>query len=414
MAQPSRARYTLLGLTLALAIITYLDRVVIGSAATSIRADLGLSAVEMGWAFSAFTFAYAAFEIPSGWMGDVMGPRRVLTRIVLWWSAFTAATGLAWNFASLVTFRFLFGMGEAGAFPNTSRSFARWFPRSERGNAHGVVFMGTRLGGALTPPIVVMLMNWIGWRETFMVFGGFGVVWCVIWWRWFRDEPANHPSVNAEELALIQRELDTADTHTFNWAELLKPNLLLIYGMYFAMGYTLYFNLTWLPTYLQQARGFTRDQAGWLSGAILLSGAIGTFIGGRLTDALVKTKGLKIGRSVGVISLPIAGGLLVAAALTENPVAAAVLLATTLGIADLGVSSCWAMCHDVGGKSAGVVTGAMNTFGNIGGAISPLVVGYALDWWDSWTIPFFITAGVYLFGGLCTLLVDPRKKMALG
>ena len=414
MAQPSRARYTLLGLTLALAIITYLDRVVIGSAATSIRADLGLSAVEMGWAFSAFTFAYAAFEIPSGWMGDVMGPRRVLTRIVLWWSAFTAATGLAWNFASLVTFRFLFGMGEAGAFPNTSRSFARWFPRSERGNAHGVVFMGTRLGGALTPPIVVMLMNWIGWRETFMVFGGFGVVWCVIWWRWFRDEPANHPSVNAEELALIQRELDTADTHTFNWAELLKPNLLLIYGMYFAMGYTLYFNLTWLPTYLQQARGFTRDQAGWLSGAIMLSGAIGTFIGGRLTDALVKTKGLKIGRSVGVISLPIAGGLLVAAALTENPVAAAVLLATTLGIADLGVSSCWAMCHDVGGKSAGVVTGAMNTFGNIGGAISPLVVGYALDWWDSWTIPFFITAGVYLFGGLCTLLVDPRKKMALG
>ena len=414
MAQPSRARYTLLGLTLALAIITYLDRVVIGSAATSIRADLGLSAVEMGWAFSAFTFAYAAFEIPSGWMGDVMGPRRVLTRIVLWWSAFTAATGLAWNFASLVTFRFLFGMGEAGAFPNTSRSFARWFPRSERGNAHGVVFMGTRLGGALTPPIVVMLMNWIGWRETFMVFGGFGVVWCVIWWRWFRDEPANHPSVNAEELALIQRELDTADTHTFNWAELLKPNLLLIYGMYFAMGYTLYFNLTWLPTYLQQARGFTRDQAGWLSGAILLSGAIGTFIGGRLTDALVKTKGLKIGRSVGVISLPIAGGLLVAAALTENPVAAAVLLATTLGIADLGVSSCWAMCHDVGGKSAGVVTGAMNTFGNIGGAISPLVVGYALDWWDSWTIPCFITAGVYLFGGLCTLLVDTRKKMALG
>jgi MFS transporter, ACS family, glucarate transporter len=414
MPQPSRARFTLLGLTLALAIITYLDRVVIGTAATSIRSDLGLSAVQMGWAFSAFTFAYAAFEIPSGWMGDVMGPRRVLTRIVLWWSAFTAATGLAWNFTSLVTFRFLFGVGEAGAFPNTSRSFARWFPKSELGNAHGTIFMGTRLGGALTPPLVVMLMNWVGWRETFMVFGVLGVIWCVFWWRWFRDEPSTHPSVNAEELALIQSGLESTEAHRFKWGELLKPNLLLIYAMYFTMAYTLYFNLTWLPTYLQEARGFTRDQAGWLSGAVLLSGATGTYLGGRLTDALVKSRGLKIGRSVGVVSLPVAGALLVAAAMTANPLGAAVLLALTLGVADLGVSSCWSICHDVGGKNAGVVTGAMNTFGNIGGAISPLVVGYALDWWSSWTIPFYITAGVYLFGGMFTFLVDPTRKMAEG
>jgi MFS family permease len=414
MAQPTRARYTLIYLALALAIITYIDRVVISAAATSIRADLNLTPVQMGWAFSAFTFAYAAFEIPSGWMGDVMGPRKVLARIVLWWSAFTAATGLAWNFASLVTFRFLFGMGEAGAFPNTSRSFARWIPRSERGAAHGVIFMGTRLGGAVTPPLVVMLLNWIGWRETFAAFGVLGVIWCVFWWRWFRDEPAGHPSVNAEELALIQKELDEPTPHRFNWAGLLTPNLLLVYGMYFTMGYTLYFNLTWLPTYLQQDRGFTRDQAGWLSGAVLLTGAIGTYLGGKLTDKLVKTRGLKIGRSINVVSLPIAGVLLIAAALNQDPIVSAVLLAATLGIADLGVSSCWSICHDVGGKNAGIVTGAMNTFGNIGGALSPLVVGYAISWWQSWTIPFFITAGVYLFGAVCTLLVDPNRKIQVG
>ncbi len=301
---PTRARFTLIRLALALAIITYLDRVVISAAATAIRGDLGLSIEQMAWVFSAFTIAYAAFEIPSGWMGDVMGPRRVLTRIVLWWSAFTAATGFAWNFSSLVTARFLFGLGEAGAFPNTSRSFAKWLPRSERGAAHGVIFMGTRLGGAVAPPLVVMLMGVIGWRQTFMVFGLLGVVWCVFWWRWFLDEPAKHPSVNQAELALIERELDHDAHGRFRWSELLTPNLLLIYGMYFTMGYTLYFNLTWLPTYFQEVREFSREQSGWLSGAVLLTGGIATYFGGRLTDALVKSHGLKIGRSLGVVTLP--------------------------------------------------------------------------------------------------------------
>ncbi len=411
MSNPTRGRFTLLGLTLALAIITYLDRVAISSAAPAVRGELGLNAVQMGWVFSAFTIAYAAFEIPSGWLGDVIGPRKVLTRIVLWWSAFTMATGLAFNFVSLVIARFLFGVGEAGAFPNISRSFARWFPTSERGSAHGVVFMGTRLGGAIAPPLVVMLMGLIGWRQTFFVFGVVGVVWCVFWQRWFTNEPADHPSVNAAELEIIQRELDSSPPPRFRWSELLSPNLLLIYGMYFTMGYTLYFNLTWLPTYLKDVRGFTLQQAGWLSGIVLLTGGIATYIGGKLTDALVKRYGLKIGRSMGVVTLPLSGLLLIAAAMTQNPLAAAILLAATLGVADLCVSSCWSICHDVGGRNAGTVTGAMNTFGNIGGALSPLVVGYAVDWWNSWTVPFFVTAGVYCFGGLCTLLVNPHKRL---
>ena len=414
MSTPTRTRYRVLYFTLALAIITYLDRVAISTAATSISAELGLTRVQMGWAFSVFTFAYAAFEIPSGWLGDVFGARKVLTRIVLWWSAFTAATGYVWNYGSLLVARFLFGVGEAGAFPNISRSFARWFPATERGGAHGVVFMGTRIGGAIAPPIMVFLMSLVGWRHTFAVLGLIGVIWCVFWWRWFRDDPANHPSVDSEELAYIERGIDQQPPARFRWAELLTPNLLLIYGMYFCMGYTLYFNLTWLPTYLQQVRGFTLRQAGILSGIVLLTGAIMTYLGGKLTDALVKRHGLKIGRSMGAVTLPTAGALLVAAALVDNPIAAAVLLAATLGVADLCVSSCWAICHDVAGKHAGIVTGAMNTVGNIGGAISPLVVAYAVQYWNSWTIPFFITAGVYVFGGMCTLILDPRKKVRVG
>lgn len=408
---PTRGRFTLLRFTLILSIITYLDRVAISSAAPILREELHLTGVQMGWVFSAFTFAYAAFEIPSGWLGDVFGPRKVLTRIVLWWSAFTAATGLAWSYSSLVVARFLFGVGEAGAFPNISRSFARWFPTPERGNAHGVIFMGTRIGGALAPPIVVMLMTWLGWRETFYIFGSIGAVWCIFWWRWFRDDPAGHPAVNAEELALIESGRGREGGHAFAWADLLSWNLLFICLMYFTMGYTLYFNLTWLPTYLREVRGFTVQQAGWIAGVVLMTGAICTYAGGRLTDYLVKHRGLKIGRSVGVISLPVAAVLLVGVALTPSPIMAAVLLAATLGVADLGVSSCWAICHDVGGEHAGTVTGAMNTFGNLGGALSPLVVGYAVDWWQSWTIPFFVTAGVYVFGGLMTLIVNPNKPL---
>ena len=413
--QPSRARYRVLAFTTILAIITYLDRVAISTAAPAVRAEMGLDAVQMGWVFSAFTWAYAAFEIPSGWMGDVMGPRKVLTRIVIWWSAFTAATGAAWNFASLLVARFLFGVGEAGAFPNTSRSFAKWFPVAERGAAHGWVFMGTRMGGAITPPIVVALMTAIGWRQTFYVFGVLGVIWAFFWWRWFRDEPSQHPEVNEAELALIRESAghEPATSHAFKWSELLSANLLLVYGMYFTMGYTLYFNLTWLPTYLKDVRGFSLQQAGWLSGVVLFTGGVMTYVGGKLTDMLVKKYGLKVGRSMGVVTLPIAGLLLIGAAQTQSPMAAAILLAATLGVADLAVSSCWAICHDIGGRNAGIVTGAMNTWGNIGGALSPLVVGYAVGWWNSWTVPFYITAGIYVFGAVCTFFVDPRKRVNL-
>ena len=407
----TRSRFILLRLALALSIITFLDRVAISSAALAIRGELHLTAVQIGWVFSAFTFAYAVFEIPSGWLGDVIGPRKVLARIVLWWSAFTAATGLAWNFVSLLATRFLFGVGEAGAFPNISRSFAKWFPQRERGSAHGVVFMGTRLGGAIAPPIVAWLMGSLGWRQSFFIFGAIGVIWCVFWLKWFRDDPAAHPSVNAQELETIQKGIASSERHSLKWSELLSVNLLFICLMYFCNGYTLYFNLTWLPTYLREVRGFSVQQAGNVAGVVLLTGAIMTATGGWLTDRLVKRYGLKIGRSIGVVTLPLSGIVLLTAAQAHTPMSAAVLLAVTLGIADLNTGACWAICHDVGGENAGTVTACMNTFGNIGGALSPLVVGYAVEWWHSWTVPFFIAAGVYVFGGVMTLLVKPNKRL---
>jgi ACS family glucarate transporter-like MFS transporter len=406
----TRARFTLLRLTFLLSIITYIDRVCISTAAPSIRADLGLTADQMGWVFSAFVFAYAAFEVPTGWLGDVIGPRKVLTRVVLWWSGFTMATGLVWNYGSLLVARFLFGVGEAGAFPNISRSLSRWLPVQERGTAHGVIFMGSRLGGAVTPLIIGPIIAVSGWRASFWIFGLLGVVWCVFWWRWFRDDPAKHPGVNPEELQLIRADGPPRDVK-IEFRRLLNVNLLWICLMYFCFGYCLYFYLTWLPTYLRDARGFSDARMNQVHTVVLLSAAAASILGGRLTDYLTRRYGLRLGRAIGAVSMPLSGIALAVAALTESGTLAAAALVVSAGAGDLCLSPSWAMCHDIGSDGAGTVTGFMNTFGNIGGSISPLVVGYSLKWWDSWSIPLLIAAGVAILGGVFTVLIDTRKPL---
>ena len=191
-------------MTVALAFLTYMDRVCISVTAPAILRDLRLTTIQMGFVFSAFTAAYALFEIPTGWWADRIGSRRVLTRIVIWWSVFTGLTGAAWDFPSLLALRALFGAGEAGAWPTVARALSRWFPEQERGTAQGIFFMGAHLGGGLTPLLVAAIASRIGWRATFPVLSVFGFVWAAFWFRWYRDEPRDHPSVSADELAWIE------------------------------------------------------------------------------------------------------------------------------------------------------------------------------------------------------------------
>ena len=411
-AAASQVRQKVLGFTLTLTAIAYLDRVCISMAAPEMKADLGLTDVQMGWVFSAFTFAYALFEVPSGWLADRFGARLMLARIVVWWSAMTALTGAVWGLGSLLVVRFLFGVGEAGCFPSMARAYARWLPVRERGRAFGLTLMAGALGGALTQPLVVALLEWMHWRHTFYAFGGIGVIWAIAWLAWFRDDPRAHPGVNAGELALIGSPVEESHRGV-PWRTLLRDrNLLAICAMYLFAIYGWYFYLTWLPTYLLRARGFDLQHVGWLAALPLLGIAGGVLIGGWASDVLSRRWGVRAGRRTpGLIGLPLAAVAIVAGIFTPTGGSAALLFAAAAGLAALGVSPAWAVCLEIGGRHAGVVSGAMNTFGNLGGALSPVVVGWSVQNLDSWTPSLLSIAVCYLLAAGCWLLVDPERPI---
>ena len=408
------ARYKVLALMFALTLITYLDRVCIGTTAAAMSSELGLTKTQMGEVFSIFVVGYVLFEIPGGWLADRYGARALLTRIVIWWSVFTAATGVAWSFSSLLVIRFLFGCGEAGAFPGAASAISRWFPFSERGRAQAVIMVGSRLGGAFAPPLVVALMGTVGWRGVYWVFALLGVIWAFFWARWYRNSPEEHGEVTAGELALIQQgRVGKGPSHRVPWGLLARSrNVWALCAMYSGYAYGLYFYLSWLPTYLEEGRGIALQQVGFYAMLPLLAGAVCNLAGGWLTDWLSRHVRLRWARRI-----PAMGGLLSAAvlisiaALAENSTIAITALALSFGAADLILAVCWATCLDVGGEHAGTVSGTMNSLGQVGGVIAPIAFGWLVDTYGSWQLPLLIAAGYYVVSALFWLAIDAEKPL---
>src|SRR6185436_18308029 len=255
---PTRARYKVIVFGVLLAAIQYVDRICIAKAAPKIRADLKLDGDQMAWIFAAFTIAYALFEIPTGWMGDKFGTRKTLVRVVLWWSLFTAATGWMFNFLSMFVCRFLFGMGEAGCFPNLTRAFSSWLRPEAKVRAQAILWMCARLGGAGTPLLVTIVLRMLekgklGWPYAFLIFGSLGVVWAFFFWRWFRDEPKEHPEVNQAERALLANNPPPARHEAVPWLRFMSvPTTWLLWLQYFFFSYCWYFYVTWLSTFLDK------------------------------------------------------------------------------------------------------------------------------------------------------------------
>jgi len=415
-ARPTRVRHLVLGLTVAAYLITYMDRVNISSAVPVIQKELGYSMVTVGWILSSFRWGYALFQIPGGWLGDRIGPRRALALIVTWWSIFTSATALAWSATSMAGFRFLFGVGEAGAFPIATRSLSRWILPGERGFAQGITHAGSRVGAALTPAIVVWLMASYGWRMPFFAFGGIGLLWAAVWYWFYRDTPAEHAAVNGAERDLIQSSVGDgrrAHGRAVPWGQILRSSTLWTLSlMYFCYAYCISVYLDWFPKYLHDHRGFDLKQMGIYASLPLFAGTGGALIGGWLSDHWAKRSGdLKTARrSVAMAGFLLAAGAILPATFTAS--AAASVWYTCLAVFGLettvGVS--WAIPLDIGGDYAGSVSSVMNTCGNIGGAVSATVLGYLVQAYG-WNVPFVVASGLCLTAAALYGGIDATRKI---
>ncbi|HYV61264.1 MAG TPA: MFS transporter [Bryobacteraceae bacterium] len=413
----TRVRYRVVAAAVALAGVTYLDRVCVGVLAPSIMADLRITPVQMSFVFSAFTAAYALFEMPTAWWADRIGSRRVLTRIVLWWSAFTMLTAAATSYAVMLAVRFLFGAGEAGAWPNAARVFSRWIPLRERGRVQGVFFAGAHLAGGLTPGLVTLMALYLPWRTVFLALGFVGLAWAAFWYRWFRDEPRDHPSVNAAEADLIEttRGLPAIEhAERGHWTEVFRiPSLIPLCLQYVANSYGYYFFITWLPTYLAKARGMSSAELAIFSGLPLTLSAIADVTGGFTTDAMSRRLGVRNGtRGIGVVSYVLAAAAMLAGTLASSPRIGGTLIAVGGAFSMFTLAPSWSTAIGLGGRNTALLSSVMNTSGQVGAFFSPLVLAFLVDRTGDWSLPLHVLSGLYLIAAICWLLIRPKGSLA--
>jgi ACS family glucarate transporter-like MFS transporter len=413
--RPTRVRYGVIAFAITLAVLSYIDRVCISQAAPDIARDLHFSDVDMGKIFGAFGLAYALFEIPTGWLGDWMGPRKVLMRIVLWWSAFTALTGAMRSFTTMWITRFLFGVGEAGCFPNLTKAFTTWLPPVEHAKAQGIMWTFARWGGAFTPVLVVLVLRHVSWRYAFVMFAALGIVWAFFFYAWYRDDPRQHKKVNAAELALLAGSERLASGHgNVPWAKLLRSrSLWLLWLQYFCLCFPWYFYVTWLPTYLQQYWKLPAAEAARLAIFPLFFGGIGSLLCGSISTRLGTRFGLTHSRrwlaSSGFLG---AGLFLVLAVQFHNPNWVMLAMGMAGFCNDVVMPPSWAACMDIGGKYAGTVSGSMNMMGNLAAYVSPVAGGYILAATGrNWDIFLYLMAAVYLLGSVIWPFIDPETPI---
>jgi ACS family glucarate transporter-like MFS transporter len=402
----SSARHRVTAFAISLAALAYMQRVAISQAAGDIQSELHLGKAELGLIFGAFGLAYALFEIPSGLLGDRFGVRRTLTRIVVLWSAFTALTGAAWSFTSLWVARFLFGAGEAGCFPNLTRMLSTWLPLRSRLRAQALMWACTRWAGAITPPLVLALVQWQGWRWAFVALAVLGFVWAAVFFLWFRDDPAEHPAVNPEELALLQeaRATTTQEGETQWHRSLFSLPVLILVVQYFCFSSVWYFYVTWLPTYLREARELTAGQAAGYATLPLLFGGFGSLVAGYTAARIPR-------RAIAFFGFLFSALLLFAVTRIDSTPLAMIAMGLASFCSDLTMPISWNACVEIGRRHTATLSGAMNMFGNFAGFVAPVGGGLILARSaGDWNVLLYLMVCASLAAAACWLLLDPEKR----
>ena len=414
---PTHTRYGVIVFGMALAVLSFIDRVTIAQAAPLISRDLHLSKPQMGSIFAAFLMAYALFEVPSAWYGDRVGARKGLLRIVTAWSFFTALTGLAWSYASMVAIQFLFGMGDAGCFPLITKSFRSWLLPQDRTRAQGYLWLAARWGAAFTPLLVVWVLRFVSWRGAFILFGSIATIWIFFFARWYRDDPQQHSGVNAEEKLLL-RGLSGAPTasHSVPWKRLLgSRSVLLLALQYYFLSFAWYFYLTWLPTYLQEHHHLTSARGAFYSIFPLFFCGVGSLFCGFISPYVARWTGslYRARKIMACTGFLFAGICLTSASRMTTLNATMAFMAAACFFNDFVIPHAWASCMDIGGRNAASsVAGCMNLMGNLAGVSSSMLGGYLLQRTENnWGLFLSILGGVYFLGIFCWPFIDTQTSL---
>ena len=412
-------RHKMVGATFILSMIVLFDRILISVAKDPIASDLSLNDKQMGWVLSIFALGYALFQTPSGFLADKFGARRVLAVVVSLWSFFTALSGAVWNFGSLMIVRFLFGMGEAGAFPSMARAVFKWIPLRERGIVNGINFSGGRIGAAIALPLVAGLIEFTSWRMSFVILGIIGIVWAVIWYFWFRDSPSEHPGISKKELQYIedniQQSAAVSENEKISFGKMFKSKTMwLIMGQYFSSNFTFFFCLTWLFPHLKATYNLESIEAGFYASAPLLFGALGNWVSGWMVDFIYRKQRWELSRKLpAIIGFSLATIGIIASIYMKEVNGAVLFISIAVFGADMTLSPSWSACVDIGKEHSGTVSGTMNMAGNLGSFFTALAFPYLMSITASATPFFFVAGALNLIAIGMWLGIKPQKALKL-
>jgi sugar phosphate permease len=391
--------------------LTYIDRVNLATAASDIQKDFGLSKTEFGVVQSMFGYPYALFQVFGGWVGDRFGPRKTLVLCGGVWAVATAFSGLAVGMVSLCAFRILLGFGEGATFPTASRAMQSWTPAGKRGFAQGITHAFARLGNAVTPPLVASLMVWGTWRGAFAVLGGVSVLWVIVWWWYFRDDPRDHASITPGDLERLPPPIAKKAAKNIPWGRL-TWRMLPVTFTYFCYGWSLWLYLYWLPSYFKEHKHLDLKSSALYSMGVFAAGVIGDTLGGVVSDWLLhKTKRVTFSRlAVIVPSMLLAAGCLVGVMFVDALVPTALFLAGGFFFLEMVIGPIWSVPMDIAGQYSGTASGLMNTGSAVAAIVSPIAFGIIADKTGNMQLPFVGSIGLLVLGSILAFTMRPSHK----
>ncbi|HEX6795909.1 MAG TPA: MFS transporter [Casimicrobiaceae bacterium] len=388
--------------------IMYIDRVNLSVAAPLIKAEMRITNTQLGIALSAFGFCYALLQIVNGYLGDKFGPRKVLSVLGLFWSIGTLATSLATGLYSLVFARVLVGLGEAGTIPTATRAMSNWVPRERRGFAQGFTHTSARFAAAVTPPLIVALIPFLGWRGTFALLGCVSLSWACVWYAYFRDDPRQHKGVNPKVLPELPLFEAAKSRGKVPWGSLV-PRILPVTMVFFCHAWTLWLYLSWLPSFFVGQYHIDIKHSAIFTSGVFAAGMIGDTVGGLITDGLYRRTGNLNASRRNTVILGFVGSITFMSLvfLIRDPAKIALCLAASLFFLEMTEGPVWAVPMDVAPRYAGVAGAFVSTAAGLAAVISPAAFGFVADLTGSYLPPFFMSLGFLALGVVLAFYMRP-------